>query len=875
MGHVSMPLVPDGPIRVLFERMHALHRAGGQPSMRALQRATRDPTRPRGINPTTIHDAFSAPRLSRWEVVRAVVEALGGDVEEMERLWQEAREASLAPAPPGLAPSVLASPSTPVDEVSMIVPVDPPSRGPVPRELPPDVAGFTGRERSLAAMHDLLAAAPERTAVVISALSGTAGVGKTALAVRWGHLVADEFPDGQLYIDLRGFDPDAPMEPGDALARILRTLGVPGAEVPYDVGERAARYRSLLAGRRMLVLLDNAASTEQVRPLLPGTASCFVLVTSRDSLAGLIARHGARRIELGLLDTADAEDLLRTLIGDRAIAEPSAVTTLVDLCTALPLALRIAAELVIDRPEDPLAKLVAELGDEHSRLDLLDANADARTGVRAVFSWSYRHLPADAARLFRLLGLGPAVDISVEVAAALAGVPSATVRRLLDTLARAHLVHRSGNGRYDMHDLLRAYARDLARREESDEDRGGAVERLLDHLLGCAAGAMDAVFPAERHNRPTVETAVRAFGDPAEARRWLDAERMTLVDAAGFATRHGWPSHAVRLAEVLWRYLQNGAHHTDAVTIHSVALDAARALGDVRAQSTARTNLGTVWWRWGRYDRATDDYVRALTAFREIGDRAGQARVLTNLGAVHYQLGRYDDAAEDCRQAVEVFRDLGDRRGEARASDNLGGILRRQGRWDEAAAVHQAALSILREIGDRAGEARALDNLGAVLQRQGQWQAAAERHRAALEILREIGDRAGESQGLRHLGAIEARQGDHKAAAETFRKVIAIAEEIGSRSREADARNALGTVLHKLGLYREAREQHGAALLLAELTGDRYATARALEGIGHTRDAAGNPALARRYWHAALAIYRGIGVPEATWLSERLTRGTS
>ncbi|GIJ43175.1 hypothetical protein Val02_00610 [Virgisporangium aliadipatigenens] len=855
-------------MRALFERMHGLHRAAGQPSMRTLQRATRNPTRPRGINPTTIHDVFSAPRLSRWEVVRAVAEALEGDVGEIERLWEEAREASMGP----LGGPPVGAGSTPVNEVSAIVPVEEPSRGAVPRELPPDVAAFTGRDTTIAAMHDLLDAAPERTAVVISAVSGTAGVGKTALAVHWAHLVADRFPDGQLYLDLRGYDPDMPMQPAEALARILRTLGVPTGEVPYDVGERAARYRSLLSGRRMLVLLDNAINTEQVRPLLPGTSTCFVLVTSRDSLAGLIARHGARRLDLGLLDGADAERLLHTLLGERAAAEPEAVTTLVELCTGLPLALRVAAEMVIERPEDPLAKLVSELGDEHSRLDLLDAGADERTGVRAVFSWSYRHLPDDAGRLFRLLGLGPSSEVGVEAAAALAGVGAAAVRRPLDTLARAHLVQRSGSGRYTMHDLLRAYARDVAVREESDEDRRAAVDRLLDHLLGSAAGAMDAAFPAERHNRPTLDVPARAFDGPEQARRWLEEEHETLVDAAGFAARQGWPSHAGRLAEVLWRYLQNGAHHTDAVRVHTAALEAARVLGDVRAESTARTNLGTVWWRWGRYDRATDDYVRALTAFREIGDAAGQARVLTNLGAVHYQLGRYDDAVEDSRQAVQVFREIGDRRGEARASDNLGAVLRRQGRWAEAAAVHSAALDILREIGDRAGEARALDNLGAVFQRQGDWKAAAERHRDALVILREIGDRAGESQALRHLGAIEARQGDFIAAAETFRGVIAIAEEIGSRSRESDARNALGTVLHKLGRYREAREQHGAGLVLAELTGDRYATARALEGIGHTRDAVGNPALARRYWRAALEIYRGIGVPEAEWLSERLSR---
>jgi len=300
----------------------------------------------------------------------------------------------------------------------------------VPAQLPGDVDVFTGRAAELAELDRLLTTAPIRTdaadkaggdstSVVISAVSGTAGVGKTALALRWAHQVRAEFSDGQLYVNLRGYDPDQPLSAGYALAGFLRALGVPGAEIPPEVDERAAAYRSLLDGRRILIVLDNASSVEQVRPLLPGTPSALVVVTSRDALAGLVARHGARRLDLDLLPPEDAVALLRALIGERAEAEPDVAVTLAGQCVRLPLALRVAAELAAARPSTSLAQLVGELADEQRRLELLDAGGDPRTAVRAVFSWSYRHLPAEAARAFRLIGLHPGPDLDPYATAAL------------------------------------------------------------------------------------------------------------------------------------------------------------------------------------------------------------------------------------------------------------------------------------------------------------------------------------------------------------------------------------------------------------------------------------------------------------------------
>jgi transcriptional regulator with XRE-family HTH domain len=347
------------------------------------------------------------------------------------------------------------------------------ARRSTPAQLPADVAGFVGRGDHLRRLTELLDGGDRPAAVVISAIAGTAGVGKTALAVHWAHRVRDRFPDGQLYVNLRGYDPDRPTSPGEVLTRFLNALGVAEPEVPAGPDELAARYRTEVAGRRLLIVLDNAATVEQVRPLLPGTNSCAVLVTSRDSLAGLVAVDGGQRLDLDLLPRADAVGLLRRLIGDRVDADTGAAAALAALCADLPLALRVAAELAAARATAPLAELVAELADQQQRLELLDVDGDPRASLTAVFSWSIRNLPPDVARLFRLLGLHPGPDFDAYAVAALADVGLAPARRALDRLARAHLVHHTGPGRYGMHDLLRAYATGLATAEGSEVDRRG------------------------------------------------------------------------------------------------------------------------------------------------------------------------------------------------------------------------------------------------------------------------------------------------------------------------------------------------------------------------------------------------------------------
>ena len=345
--------------------------------------------------------------------------------------------------------------------------------GAVPRQLPAAVGYFTGRDAELAALTGLLDARPGAppSAMVISAIGGTAGVGKTALAVHWAHQVAHRFPDGQLYVNLRGYDPGQPVPAADALAAFLRSLGVPGQDIPPEADERAARYRSLLAGKQVLIVLDNAGSADQVRPLLPGAPTCTVLVTSRDALAGLVARDGAARLDLDLLPEEGAVALLRMLIGPRADAEPDAAAELADQCCRLPLALRVAAELAASRPAASLAGLTRELADLRTRLDLLGAGEDPRTQVRAVFSWSCRHLDADTARAFRLAGLHPGADLEPRAVAALTGMTAELAARALDALARANLIQAVGQDRYTMNSLLRAYALEQAVWHDEHENR--------------------------------------------------------------------------------------------------------------------------------------------------------------------------------------------------------------------------------------------------------------------------------------------------------------------------------------------------------------------------------------------------------------------
>jgi len=743
----------------------------------------------------------------------------------------------------------------------------------VPAQLPADVDVFTGRATELAELDRLLSATPTQTdatdkagggstSVVISAVSGTAGVGKTALALRWAYRVRGEFPDGQLYVNLRGYDPDQPLSAGDVLARFLRALGVAGAEIPPEVDERAAAYRSLLDGRRILIMLDNAAAVEQVRPLLPGTPSALVVVTSRDALVGLVARDGARRLDLDLLPPEDAVALLGALIGERVAAEPNAAAALARQCAWLPLALRVAAELVATRPTTPLAQLVGELADQQRWLELLEAGGDPRTAVCAVFSWSYRHLPAEAARTFRLVGLHPGPDLDPYAAAALTDISFEQALHVLDLLARAHLVQPASPGRYGMHDLLRLYATHLVGVEDSEQDRQAALSRLFDHYLATAAAAMDTLVPVEKHRRPRTPLPAAPsppVADPPVARAWLNAERATLTATCAYTVAYGWPAHTTCLATTLFRYLEVGGHLPDALAMHIHALRAARHTGDQVSEARVLTNLGAVYWQQGRYQQAAEHHQQALVLFREIGDRAGEARALDNLGLVYWQQGRYQQAAEHHEQALVLFREIGDRVGEARALDNLGLVYRRQGRYGRAVEHHQQALVLFREIGDRAGEANALGSLGVVYRQQGRYGQAVEHHQQALALFREIGHRTGEADALDNLGHVYIQQGYYPQAAEHHLQAHAMYREIGHRAGEANALDNLGAVYFRQGRYPQAVEHHLQAHALYREIGHRTGEAEALDNLGLVYRRQGRYGRAVEHHQQALALFREIG----------------
>ncbi|MDI5981121.1 ATP-binding protein [Amycolatopsis magusensis] len=664
----------------------------------------------------------------------------------------------------------------------------------VPRELPADLAGFTGRDAELATLD---AVRTDPSGVRISVISGAAGVGKTALAVRWSHRVAERFPDGCLYADLQGYSPVEPRRAADVLGRFLRSLGVPGDHVPDDEQERAARFRSRLAGQRVLLVLDNALDADQVRPLLPGGPDCFVVLTSRTDLAGLLVEPGARRVELRPLELDDGVALLRTHLGPRAEEAPDALRSLAEQCGGLPLALRIVAAQAAGRP---VTELVAELADQGT--DLLDVG-DPGTAIGTVFSWSLRHLDARAVADFHSFGRHPARDIDLPAAAALLGTDVRDAGKRIDRLVRAHLVQRSATGRLDMHDLVRAYARERA----SGDDTASA--RLVDHFVDAAGAAMDVLLPSG----PVVGA------DAGAARALVDAEWHNLLAVLAFTARQGWVERTGRLAAVLSRHLDQGGRHRDALTVLGHALEASRLAGDLAAEGAALYDLGVAHLRLGEHEEARKLHDQALAVCRAGGDRHGEAGALNNLGNLYERLGRYEEAIEHYRAALPLVRELDLRRGRAVLLTNLGVVHTRLGEYEQALRDGQEALEIFRELGDLGGAARTLGNLGEV----------------------------------HHLSGRDAF--GH------YDEALALATEVGAHSIRTEVLNHLGAAHLASGATEQARSSHTAALDLARATGDRYEEARALEGLGSAACAAGQDPVCP--WREAAELYRRMGLPEA------------
>jgi tetratricopeptide (TPR) repeat protein/transcriptional regulator with XRE-family HTH domain len=655
----------------------------------------------------------------------------------------------------------------------------------VPRQLPTRVPHFAGRAAQIAELDAVLdTAASDRavgaTGVVISAIGGTAGVGKTALALHWAHRVAHRFSDGQLYANLRGFDAGSgtPADPADVLRGFLDALGVHPERLPADTDGLAALYRSVVAGRKMLVLLDNAADVAQVRPLLPASPECLVIVTSRRELAALAAREGARLVQLDVLSEQEANELLVTRLGtERACAEPWAVTELATLCARLPLALSVVVARAAAAPNLPLSSLAAELTELGGRLDALDVG-DPAANVRTVLSLSYRYLPDSSARMFRLLGLHPGPDISAAAAASLAGVPMSQARSALRDLTRASLLMEVAPGRYAFHDLLRAYAAEQA---TPAAGTANTTRRMLDHYLHTAHRAHQVLYPGREliGLDPLVGGVTpETFGGKAAALAWLEAEYQVLLKVADAAARQGYDAHAWRLPVVLWTYHNVCGHWHDGTRIHRLALAAARRNGDLPGQARALRGLGSFAMSLGSYDEAHECLTAAQAAFRELGDDLGLARTDVIFSQTLECQGRHAEALAAMGDALRLSESAPDSRHmmlvRASALNGSAWNLVQLGDLSEARAFCLQAIELCQAIGYTPGEAGTWDTLGVVLQRLGLHGDAVPCFLRAVTLDREMGNRYDLAMVLAHLGETYVAVGDLAGAREAWDESLAI-----------------------------------------------------------------------------------------------------
>ncbi|MGP4012497.1 AfsR/SARP family transcriptional regulator [Streptomyces sp. 4N124] len=654
----------------------------------------------------------------------------------------------------------------------------------VPAQLPLEARGFTGRVEERARLDGILATVVERpAAVVVSAVSGTAGVGKTALAVHWAHRVADRFPDGQLYVNLRGFDPSGTVVTHDQAVRgFLDALGVPAQQVPVDLQARVGLYRSLLAGRRVLVVLDNARDADQVRPLLPGSPGCLAVVTSRNRLAGLVAAEGAHPLALDLLSPAEARDLLAHRLGEeRVAAEPDAVQEIITRCARLPLALAIATARAAMRPSQPLGRLADDLRAAHGSLTAFTGDGDdPMTDARTVFSWSHHALTPGAARLFALLGLHPGPDISAPAAASLTGLTPHQVQTQLAELARAHLITEHVPRRYTLHDLLRAYATEQAHTLDPATEQRPAVHRMLDHYLSTAHAADHLLDPYRALitlARPGPGVRPEQIIDHAQALAWFSAEHPVLLAVLRQAADAERDTHAWQLARALATYLQRRGHWHDLRTSQRTGLHAARRLPDKGGQAHTHLGLALAHIRLLHFDDAHRHLDQALDLFGRIDDRVGQGHTRTTIAMAYGQENRYD-TEHHLIQALEDFRAAGHPAGQAKVLNNLGwyhATLRDR----MALAYCQQALDLLKTTTDGMVKAATWDTYGYAHHQLGQHHQAADCYHQALELYQDLGERFGEAETLTHLGDTHHAAGETATARDTWQRALAILDDLG------------------------------------------------------------------------------------------------
>ncbi|MGC4806470.1 ATP-binding protein [Micromonospora sp. DT233] len=711
---------------------------------------------------------------------------------------------------------------------------------PPPRQLPADVRGFVNRVEELLAL-DRLTGHDGRQGdggrVTLSVISGTAGVGKTSLALRWAHRIRHRFPEGQLYANLRGYDPGEPTRPEVVLDRFLRALGVPPASIPADFEDREALYRSRLAERQVLLVLDNAATARQVRPLLPGTDTCLTIVTSRSMLSGLVTRDGGRRLTVPMLTEDDAVALLRNVTTDyRRDDDPAELVELAGLCARLPLALRIAAERAASRPFMPLGELIRDLRDESALWDALTAEEDEESdAVRTVFAWSYRGLGATEARLFRLLGLHPGPDISAQAAAALAGAPAARVRQPLDALVTAHLVEQHAPGRYHLHDLLRAYAIDQARQFEDEQERRDALRRVLDWYLHTADAALARTLPFNRTvplDPPTDVTPLTFVGS-TDADAWFDGERENLIAVTQAAA--GIEADAPRTAWQLATILRSVFMHRNAFdgwfTTARVGLAAARTLGDRRGEAEALESLGKAHFQARQLDEAVRYHRAALAIRQSIGDEHGTAVSVNALGLLGLRHRRLTDALTHFTDSLTRFERIGNQRWQALLLSNLAETRYELGELALAAALLDRALTVQRKIDDRGQEGNSLFFLSMTLRELGRIDEAADAIERAVTVAEDAGSPVWLAHWLVEYARVLRARGRPAEALEAVHRAATIQRRLGDRSREAMALDGAGEAYRELGQPDEAVAFHLRAAAAHRQLGDAWQLAVALDHL--------------------------------------------
>jgi tetratricopeptide (TPR) repeat protein len=777
------------------------------------------------------------------------------------------------------------------------------------RGLPRDTAAFTGRQDELAQLLGLIDATTGSGGVVgIHAIDGMAGIGKTTLAVHAAHRLAERFPDGQFFLPLHAHTAgQRPVDPADALVSLLLTVGLAPQLIPPGLEARSARWRDQVAGKMILLLLDDAAGHEQVQPLLPGTAGSLVLVTSRRRLAAL---PDATVISLDALPPDQAAALLARMAGRAGMnAGDAAVAEVTRLCGYLPLAIGMLASQLRHHPAWTPAGMAASLNEARDRLALMHAE---NLSVAAAFDLSYQDLTADQQRLFRRLGLVPGPSIDAHAAAALDGTSLDTARRLLEELYDQHLLTEPAPGRYQLHDLIREHARTLATSEGDTEAE--ATGRLLDYYLHTALAASQHLtpwnldvdsFPPARP--PACAPQLSTLG---QAATWVEAERVNLQAAVSYAASSGRPGHAILIPAAIAGFLDLQGHWDQALALHRSALATASRVGDRPGQARALMLLSGLQFMTSDPAVAKDALQQALALYRDLGDRVGQANAINSLGFVHRVTGDYPAAIASHQQALEMFRDVGHRRGQGYAHNELGIAQWETGDYPAAAASSQQALALFRDLGDRYGESDALINLGTIgrltgdytaaadmfeqarelnrdlgdryrqawilnelgllLRLIGDYSAAAASHQQALEDFRDFGDLGTQAHALNALGLVQQQMGDHRAASASHQQALQLARDANQRPDQADVLNSLGELASRTSATHQAREYHGQALAIAREIGIPPEEARALEGVGRSHLQDGNPSQADSYLRSALAIYQRIGGPGARRVQDTL-----